>query len=133
MSARQVGGPSPESEPFWEASRDRRLVLQWCTECDQPVHYPRSFCPRCNGSSLEWREASGLGTVHAVTVEHRPETMGGQEPYAVALVDLDEGARLMANVVGCPPERATIGLRVRAVWEALEDGRNLVLFEPMGA
>ncbi len=129
MSDRAVPDPSPASAPFWEATRDRRLVLQWCTDCDQPVQYPRSFCPRCHGSCLDWREASGQGVVHAATVEHRPERMGETEHYAVVLVDLDEGARLMANLVGCEPGEVHVGAPVQVTWEPLEDGRQLPLFE----
>jgi hypothetical protein len=121
---------SPESEQFWEATRERRLVLQWCTTCNEPVQFPRSFCPRCRQSSLDWRDASGTGKVYAVTVEHKPEAMGEEQPYAIVLVDLDEGARFMANVVGCAPDDVRIGMPVRVTWEALEDGRSLPLFEP---
>lgn len=134
MSPRQVGPPAPESVPFWDATRERRLVLQWCTSCGQPVQFPRAFCPHCSAprSALEWREASGLARVHAVTVEHRPELSGAEEPFAIALVDLDEGARLMTNVVGKPAGEVQIGDRVRVTWEPLEDGRHLPLFEPAG-
>lgn len=131
MSARRAPASSPESEPFWEATRERRLVLQWCTICDEPVQFPRSFCPGCQRSSLEWRDAAGTGTVYAVTVEHKPEAMAVEEPYAIALVDLDEGARFMTNVIGCEPDDIRIGMAVRVTWEALEDGRNLPLFEPV--
>ncbi|HLI44352.1 MAG TPA: OB-fold domain-containing protein [Acidimicrobiales bacterium] len=125
---RMVGPASPESAPFWEATRERRLVLQWCRECDRPVQYPRAVCPRCMGSALEWREASGAGRIYAATVEHRPETMGASEPYAVVLVDLAEGARLMGNLAG-DPAAARVGASVRVTWEPLEDGRHLPLFE----
>lgn len=133
MSPRQAPGSSPESEPFWEATRTKRLVLQWCTACGEPVHFPRAFCPHCQspGSALEWREASGHGVVHAVTVEHRPELSGEDAPFAVALVQLAEGPRLMTNVVGCPAADVTIGMAVSVTWEELEDGRCLPLFEPV--
>lgn len=130
MSPRPDPVASPEAAPFWEATREGRLVLQWCTRCERPVHFPRAFCPVCAGSALEWREASGLGEVHAVVVEHRPEAMGATEPYAVALVDLAEGARLMTNVVGCPPGEVRIGMAVKVCFEPLADGRQLPLFEP---
>lgn len=130
MTVRQLPPASPESGPFWEATRERRLLLQWCTSCDEAVQFPRSFCPGCQQSSLEWRDASGTGTVHAVTVEHNPAAMGEEEPYAVALVDLDEGPRFMTNIVGCEPTDVRIGMVVRVTWEALEDGRHLPLFEP---
>ncbi len=130
---------SAESTPFWEATRSRRLVVQWCTSCDRGVFYPRAFCPHCRapGSDLEWRPASGRGTVYAAVVEHRPEAAGAAftdgQPYCVALVDLEEGVRMLTNVVGCPPEDVRSGMAVTVTWEALGDGRQLPLFAPTGA
>ncbi|MCZ6464253.1 MAG: Zn-ribbon domain-containing OB-fold protein [Proteobacteria bacterium] len=123
---------SPISKPFWDATRERRLVLQWCRDCDAPVHYPREACPRCLSASLEWRAASGRGEVYAVSIMHRPGNpgMADRVPYTVALVDLDEGARLMTNVVGCKPSDVRVGMRVAVTWEPLRDGRALPLFEP---
>lgn len=98
-----------ESTAFWEATRESRLLVQWCTDCDRGVFYPRAFCPHCaaGADALEWRTASGRATVYAAVVEHRPEAAGtnfsGGAPYCVALVDLDEGVRMLTNVVGCPP------------------------------
>src|SRR5207247_1661829 len=85
--------------PFWDATRERRFLLQWCTACEAPVFYPRDVCPRCLGTALDWREASGRGTVYAVSVQHRAAnpTMSERVPYAVALVDLEEGVRIMSN------------------------------------
>ena len=127
--------PSEIAEPFWDATRERRLILQWCLACEQPVFFPRAICPRCVGSALEWRPASGLGTVYAVTVEHRPQNpaMAAMAPYAVALIDLDEGVRMLSNVIGVSPESITVGLRVTVAWEPLSDGRNLVQFTPAAA
>jgi uncharacterized protein len=128
----------PESGPFWEATRERTLLVQWCTACDRGVFYPRVFCPRCGAGAgaLEWRRASGRGTVFSAVVEHRPEAAGaafsGGLPYCVALVDLDEGVRMLTNVVGCPPEDVRCGLAVSVTWEPLSDGRQLPLFEPGG-
>ncbi len=85
---------------------------------------------------LEWRQASGRGTVYSAVVENRPEAAGaafsGGQPYCVALVDLDEGVRMLTNVVGCPPEDVRCGLAVSVTWEPLSDGRQLPLFEPGG-
>jgi hypothetical protein len=113
------------------------LVLQWCTACERALFYPRSFCPHCGagGSGLEWRAASGSGTVYAAVVESRPEAAGaafsGGEPYCVALVDLDEGVRMMTNIVGCPPAEVHSGMAVEVTWEPLADGRQLALFRPV--
>lgn len=123
---------SPVAARFWDATRERRLVLQWCNACRRPVWYPREVCPRCLGSTLDWRESQGRGVVYACTVEHKAQTRALEAPYVVALVDLDDGVRLLSNVVGCPPEQVTVGDRVHVTWEPLSDGRNLPLFAPGG-
>jgi uncharacterized OB-fold protein len=143
-----AGAPAPtrfeppvgvESAPFWEATREGRLLVQWCTACDRGVFYPRVFCPHCAAGpeSLEWRSASGRATVYAAGVEHRPEAAGAAfsegKPYCVALVDLEEGVRMLTNVVGCPPEDVTCGMALALTWEPLSDGRRLPLFEPAGS
>lgn len=125
----------PESEataPFWTATRDRRLVLQWCRSCEAPIHYPREVCPSCLGDDLEFRDASGRGTVYAVSVMPKPANplMAGREPYAVALVDLAEGVRLLTDVVGVDPWTVAVGTAVEVTWEPLSDGRHLPLFAP---
>ena len=125
-----------ESGPFWEATREGRLLVQWCTSCDRGVFYPRAFCPHCAapGSALEWRAASGRATVYAAVVEHNPEAarvaFSGGEPYCVALVDLEEWVLMMTNVIGCPPDEVHSGMAVTVTWEPLRDGRQLPLFRP---
>ncbi|HXQ18303.1 MAG TPA: OB-fold domain-containing protein [Acidimicrobiales bacterium] len=122
---------TPTSEPFWEATKQRQLVLQWCTECERAIFFPRDNCPVCLGSSLDWRPASGRGVVHSVTVETsspNPAIAGG-DPYAVALVDLEEGVRMMSNIVGCPPGEVAVGQAVQVTWAQLSDGRHLPQFE----
>jgi hypothetical protein len=124
-----------ESGPFWDATREGRLLVQWCTACDRGVFYPRSLCPHCGAAGpLQWRQASGRATVHAAVVEHRPELAGAAfaqgAPFCVALVELEEGVRMMTNVVGCPPDDVSIGMAVTVTWEPLSDGRRLALFRP---
>ena len=121
----------PASEvaaPYWDATRREELVLPWCTACDRPFWYPREVCPACLGDAIEWRPAAGTGEVYAVSVQHRagPGRDEADGPYAVALVDLPEGVRVMANVVGCPPDEVAVGMAVKAAWVPLSDGRNLL-------
>jgi uncharacterized OB-fold protein len=123
---------SDEVAPFWDATRRGELLLPWCRECGQPFWYPRATCPRCLGEAVEWRSAVGDGTVYAVSVQHNPGP-GRDEadgPYAVALIDLDEGVRVMGNVLACPPEDVHVGMPVRVTWQALSDGRQLLQFAP---
>lgn len=120
------------SAPFWDGTRQRRLVLPWCRSCDRAFFFPRVFCPHCGGSAISWRDASGRGEVYAVTVEHRPQNpgMAAMAPYAVALVQLDEDVRMLTNVVGADPASLRVGDRVTVAWEPLDDGRHLPLFRP---
>lgn len=120
--------------PFWDATRDERLLVQWCESCDEAIFYPREVCPSCLGSDLTWRESDGRATVYAVSVQHRAGNpfMADRVPYAVALVDLDDGIRMMTNVVDCDPDEVTIGQRVAVCWEPMSDGRNLPQFRPAG-
>lgn len=130
MSERVVKMIEPPADPdlqtFWDGTRGQRLLLPRCTSCGTVFWHPRTTCPSCLSEALEWDAASGEGTVHAVTVNHRPEH------YAVALIDLAEGPRLMSNVVGIEPDEVTVGMPVTLTWEALSDGRHLWLFEPRG-
>ncbi len=127
---------SDAASPFWEATRDRRLVLPWCATCDRLVWFPREVCPRCGGDIFDWRPASGTATVYAVTVEHRPQNPGlaAMAPYAVALVELDtadthgDSVRLLTNIVGGDPGTVAVGDAVVVTWEPLSDGRHLPLF-----
>jgi uncharacterized OB-fold protein len=120
------------SAPFWEGTREGRIRVQRCADCETWVWYPRTACTGCMGGDLRWTEVSGEGSVYAVSVHHRPGVaeMKDRVPYAVALVELREGVRMLTNVVGCDPESVTVGQAVTPVWEELSDGRRLLLFEP---
>ena len=125
----------PESDhgrPFWDATRDERLLIPHSTETGRPFWFPREVAPDTLGADIDWREASGRGVVHAVSVQHKagPGRDPDEGPYAVALVDLPEGVRLMTNVVGCDPDDVTVGMAVRVAWHELSDGRKLPMFTP---
>lgn len=132
MSARFEPAESEVAAPFWEATKKRELALLWCRSCGRVIHYPRERCPACGSEKSEWRGASGKGEVYAFSVMHRPgnPAMADRVPYVVALVDLEEGARMMSNIVGCEPGAVRVGMPVTITWEELSDGRNLPLFEP---
>jgi uncharacterized OB-fold protein len=142
VSARPEPATTEVSDPFWDATRDRRYLVQWCTACDVPIFYPREACPTClSAEGLVWRESSGRGTVYAVSVQHRPAhpSMADRVPYAVALVELDAGdgdpgrgatVRVMSNVVECDPLAVAVGDTVALAWEPLDGGRHLAVFRP---
>ena len=123
---------SPASEPFWAATREPRLLVQWCVPCERPIHFPREACPSCLGTDLEFRTASGRATVYAVSVMAKPAnpSMAGRGPYSVALVELDEGVRMLTNVITSDPDSVSIGDSVTVAWEPLSDGRHLPVFVP---
>jgi uncharacterized OB-fold protein len=123
---------TPLTEPYWDATREERLLVQWCTACDAGIYWPRHVCPTCLGTDLTWRPAVGAGTVYACNVMHQPGNpmMADRVPYVLALVDLPEGVRIATNVVGCDPDDVQVGMAVKVGWEPLSDGRNLPVFEP---
>ena len=128
---RPVPVPDPESAPHWAAANEGRLVVQRCARCGNHQLYPRPHCLRCRGP-VEWVEASGHGTVYSFTVIRQNFSRSFRHliPYVVALVDLDEGPRLMTNMVGCEPEDLVIGMPVRVRFEPVSDDASLPMFEP---
>jgi uncharacterized OB-fold protein len=132
VSARPQPPITEASAPFWEATRSKRLLAQRCADCGTWVWYPRTACTACLSPELRWTEIAGRGIVYAVSVHHRPGVpeLKDRTPYAVALVELDEGVRMLSNVVNCAPDAVQVGQRVVASWEPLADGRHLVVFEP---
>lgn len=99
---------------WWSALADGKLLYQLCLDCGTPVFYPRSVCPSCLSSRLEWRNSSGRGTVYSFTVVHKaPDpAMAGETPYAVALIDLDEGFRILAPLTAQRPGPLAVGATV---------------------
>ncbi|MGH9019157.1 MAG: Zn-ribbon domain-containing OB-fold protein, partial [Acidimicrobiales bacterium] len=123
--------PDPESAPYWLALHDGRLLIQRCPSCGQAQLYPRDRCLSCRGA-VAWEEASGRGTVYSFTVirQNYSRPFRDQIPYVVALVTLDEGPRLMTNLVDCDPGAVTIGMAVAARFEAVSDDAGIALFAP---
>lgn len=106
---------------------DGVFAIQHCTSCSKAIFYPRMVCPHCGGVDLQWKKASGKGTVYSVTVIRRKPEHGGD--YNVVLVDLDEGARLMSRVQGISPDEVKIGMRISS--EIItENDAPLLVFNP---
>jgi uncharacterized OB-fold protein len=118
------------TRPFWEAARQHRLVIQHCTACGKPQFYPRAFCRHCLSDKLDWRECSGRGHIYTFTINHRAANahMADKLPYAVAVVTLEEGVRMMGNVAG-PLEHLRIGAAVRVRFLDLDEEYSLPQFE----
>ena len=126
MSAPPIEMTSPMA--LWQQQLETgRLMVQQCTGCARHVFYPRVLCPHCGSQSLAWKDAAGTGTVYSTTVVSRRESDGG--PYNVALVDLDEGVRMMSRVEDVSPDTVVIGQRVTAFIGRIDE-RAVVLFRP---
>lgn len=114
-----MGVADPTTEPFWAACAEHRLILQRCSACGTHQHYPRPFCLACDGRAMVWVPAGGVGVVYALTVIRLPVIPELVPPYQLALVDLDEGVRMLTNIEGAA---ARIGDRVSLRWRARGDG-----------
>ena len=123
---------TPDSEPFWNALRERKLVLPYCSDCGVPHLPPGPVCPACFSDRLEWRPASGRGRISTWTVVHKAwfPAFAADVPYNVVQVELDEGPRLTASVVGLPNDRLAVGLAVAIDFDEVRDGITLPRFRP---
>ncbi len=121
-----------ETRGFWEGCGRGELVLQRCTRCDQVQHRPRALCPGCLSSDIEHFVASGRGEVYSYTVTEQNGLPGFREacPYVLAYVDLEEGPRLMTNIVGCDPVDVHIGMAVQVEFVETDRGLGVPRFRP---
>lgn len=114
-------GPTvtPTSRYFWDSTAEHRLMYQRCAECQAAVFPPRGHCPACWSTSLRWQESRGYGVIAAWAVVHRPghPAFAPLAPYLLALVDLDEGFRLLSRVVDPDAENVPVGAAVQVTWE----------------
>lgn len=128
MTERAYPVPDAVTRPFWEGVAEGVLRLQRCAGCGRHVFYPRAVCPFCASAELAWVEAAGVGTVHSFTVVHRaPAEYRDEVPYVVALVDLDEGVRMMTRLVDVEPAAVRVGMPVEV---AIRGEPRLPCFRP---
>ena len=122
-----------ESRGWWEALARHELYFQRCRDCGTKRVYPRAVCPVCLSSATEWVRASGRGTVYSFTVTHQNQAPGFREelPYVLAIVELDEGVRMMTNVVGCAPDAVRVGMAVEVAFEDVTAEITLAKFRPV--
>ena len=121
-----------ETKGFWEACQRHELYLQRCRDCDTLRYYPRAVCPGCLSDRVEWVRASGQGTVYTFTVTYQNQAPGFRDalPYVLAYVELDEGVRMLTNIVGCSPDDVRIGMPVEVVFEDVTPSVTLPTFRP---
>jgi uncharacterized OB-fold protein len=125
--ARTIPAPqvTPETQPFWEAAAQGRLLLKHCTACGKVHHYPRAICPFCFSDRTEWRPASGRGTLYSYSAMRRAPV-----PYAIAYVTLDEGVTMLTNLVDCDFDALRVGQAVKVVFAPTEGGPPVPMFTP---
>lgn len=125
--------PDNVSATFWEAAKKGKLLLQQCGECGARQNFPQPYCRGCLSENLDWIEASGRGKVYSYTIVNRPPSAQFQEdvPYVVALVELEEGVRMMSNIVGIEPEAVRIDMPVEVVFDEITSDISLPKFKPL--
>lgn len=121
------------AKPFWAAARERRLMIQRCADCEKHVFYPRLSCPSCFSDRLDWIEASGRGTIYSYTLvqNNPPSTFAKDVPFVIAIVELEEGVRMMTNIVDYDPDVLRCEMPVEVTFEPLSDEITLPQFKPL--
>jgi uncharacterized OB-fold protein len=115
----------PETQPYWAAANEGRLLVKACRACGQVHHYPRDICPFCLSADTVWQDASGHGTIYSFS------TMGkGDAAYTLAFVTLQEGVTMMTNLVDCDVAKVAIGDAVRVVFQTSQGGQAVPMFTP---
>ena len=130
MTFRLAPSMTPDTQFFWDGAKDNRLLIQRCRQCEVLRHPPRPMCPHCHG--LEWDaiESSGRGTVYSFVMPRHPQMPFFDEGYIVALVELEEGVRIVSNLVDVGADDASICMRVRVRFDAFDEGVVLPVFVP---
>ena len=126
--------PTPETAPYWEGLKQHELRIQRCKDCNQAYFYPRPFCPKCFSWNIEWFTASGKASLHTYEIVHRAApAFAADTPYVLAVVQLDEGPRMMTNLVEVEPEpsKLPLDMPLEIVYEQVSDEITLPKFRPV--
>jgi uncharacterized OB-fold protein len=124
---RKIAAPpiNGETQPYWDAAAQGKLLIKRCTACGEPHFYPRNICPFCFSDKTEWVEASGNGTIYTYSVMRRAPI-----PYAIAYVTLAEGPTMMTNIVDCDLNAIRCGQAVKLVFKPSDGGPPVPMFAP---
>jgi uncharacterized OB-fold protein len=120
--------------PYWKAAAEGRLLIQRCEPCGCFQFYPRAHCTKCGALDPAWHEASGRGVVHTFSVIHRNGSPGFdvEVPYVFAIVELEEGPRMTANVIGIDPEEVVVDMPVQVTFTKVSDEIAIPQFTKAG-
>ena len=124
MPTKPIPNATPETQPYWDGARAGELRIQRCTDCGEFYFYPRPFCPRCGSADVEWVAVSGRATLHSYVINHRPAPgFEDEAPYAIAVVALEEGPRMMTNIVGIEntPENLVLDMDLEVTFQERGD------------
>lgn len=124
--------PNAASQAFWEGCKRHELLIPRCLRCGAYHFFPRFFCVQCMSPDLEWVKTSGRGEIYSFSIVERAgmPAFAAEAPYVLSLVELEEGVRMMSNIVGCPPGKVRIGMKVEVVFEDVTDEITLPKFQP---
>ena len=125
--------PTPDSRPFWNGLAEQKILLKHCRDCDCVFHYPRVTCPNCLSSDLDWKQASGQGTLYTYTISRRPThpLFADEVPQFMAVVELEEGPRITSTLLNVPENNIQIGMALTPVFEHNEKEKiTLLRFQP---
>ena len=125
--------PTPDSRPFWNGLAEQKILLKHCRDCKTVFHYPRITCPNCLSSDLEWKQASGQGTLYTYTISRRPThpLFADEVPQFMAVVELEEGPRITSTLLNVPEDKIQIGMALTPVFEHNEKEKiTLLRFQP---
>ena len=133
-STRPLPKPTPETQHFWDGTQAGELRLQRCNDCAHVYFPPRPFCPSCSSKQVSIFVASGRATLASYIINQRSHP-AFDGPYSIAIVQLEEGPRMMSNVVDCAqtPEALELDMPLAVKFEAVSDAITLPLFTPVGA
>jgi uncharacterized OB-fold protein len=126
--------PTPETQHFWQGTQVGELRLQRCDDCAHVYFPPRPFCPRCGHREVEVFCASGRAALYSYVIHHRPAP-GFEPPYAIAVVELEEGPRMMTNIIECEqtPGALKLDMPLEVHFETVSEEISLPLFRPLAA
>ena len=125
---RKIANPefNPGDKEYFDAAAEGKLMLKKCGDCGEVHHYPRAICPFCWSDKVSWVQAKGTGVIYTYSVTRR----GGPVPYCIAYVTLDEGPKMMTNIVDTDLDTIKIGQKVKVVFKKSENGTSVPMFAP---
>ena len=127
---------TPEAKPYWDGLREEKLMLPKCGDCGTAFFYPRILCPKCHSRNVGWVQASGKGKLYSFEIAYRTfnPAFKVEAPFILAMVELEEGPRMMSNLINIEPDPALVkcDMPVEVVFEKQTDEVTLALFQPAG-